>query len=217
MPRCIIFVGPPGSGKGTQAEKLSKRLNIPIVSTGDMIRSIRKGGKEGEGLRKILNEILLYLKEKGYPEGDYTIDDLFKLYDEGKFWPDIIIAELVKRRIMKEDCRSGFILDGFPRTINQAEMLDKVIKEGDMDIQLTVIELKVPKEECIRRILHKRAREEKRSDDRPETIEKRFSEYENKTVPMIEYYRKKGLVITIDGVGDIEEIHKRILTALGIE
>ncbi len=207
MKSCIIFIGPPGSGKGTQAKLLSKRLGIPVISTGDIIRNIMRNDELGKRYREILERVLAKLNKRGKK---VTMDYLFNLYNEGKYWPDEVVAELLIERISHDDCKNGFILDGYPRTSEQARILDELLKTTSNQVNLVVIYLKVPKEECIERILVKRRAEEKRSDDKREVIEKRFEEYERKTKDVLNYYRNRGFVIDIDGVGSIEKIHERI-------
>jgi len=204
-------MGPPGSGKGTQAKLLANKLGIPIISTGDIIRNIMRDDEIGNKYKTSLKKVLEQLAIKGKK---ISIEHLFHLYNQGKYWPDEVIAGLIKERISNEDCKKGFILDGYPRTIEQAKILDELLKSSKNQYDLIVIHLDVPKEECIERILVKRKVQEKRSDDRKEIIEERFKEYENKTIPVLKYYEKLSKVVHINGVGLIEEIHEKILKKL---
>ncbi len=211
MKPCIIFIGPPGSGKGTQAKLLSDKLGIPYISTGEIIRSIMRGDEVGKKYRESLQRVLENLRNEGK---DMSMDYLFQLYNQGKYWPDEVIAGLIKERVSEKDCERGFILDGYPRTIEQAKILNKLLRSIKNHFELIVIHLDVPKDECIKRILVKRKAEEKRSDDRRDIVEERFREYENKTMPVLEYYKKLGKVIDINGVGSIKEIHEKIINKL---
>lgn len=183
----IILFGPPGAGKGTQAKRLSERYNIPHISTGDIFREhLRKKTELGRKIEE-------YVKS-------------------GKLVPDEIVIEIVKERLSRDDVRRGFILDGFPRTVKQAEALDEILAELNMPLT-AVIELKVPEEEAIKRILI-RARLEGRFDDKLCTMKRRFREYEEKSKPVLDYYRGKGLLLEIDGARSIEEVFESIVNAL---
>jgi len=179
----IILLGPPGAGKGTQAEKLSKKFDIPHISTGDIFREQKEKQTE---LGKLIA----------------------KYIDKGLLVPDDIVIQIIRERLAKADCRKGFILDGFPRTIRQAEALDKILSEiGDaIDI---VIFIDVSEEELTRRLLARG-----RGDDKLCKIKKRFREYKEKTTKLIDYYREKGLLETINGNGSIEEVFNSILNVL---
>ena len=225
---CLLFIGPPGSGKGTQAARVSRHFNIPTISTGELIRAVidEESAKEKEHLRKVfgedykdkirkcLEETLRELKSEGYPEGKLTIHDIKKLHDSGHLVPDIIVARLIEKCIKVIDCKRGFILDGFPRTIKQAELLDEILSKVEQ-VKVIAIELLVPKEECWRRIWTKRRHEEKeRSDQTKDVFEGRWKIYETETKPLVEYYSKRNALISIDGMGTIEEVSNRILNAL---
>ncbi len=210
----LIFLGPPGSGKGTQAKMLVDKYGIPQISTGDILR---EAVKEGTPLGK----------------------EAKKYMDEGKLVPDEVVVGIVRERLKEPDCTKGFILDGFPRTIPQAEALDKTLQKMGKGID-HVLSLEVDKEELVRRLSGRRTCKKcgamyhiifdppkkdgicdrcggelyQRDDDKEETIRERLRVYEEQTAPLIEYYRKKGLLRPIDGVGKIEEIFARITEAI---
>ena len=184
MGKRLVFLGPPGSGKGTQATFVAEREGIPAISTGEMLREAVDAGTP------------LGLKVKDVLAG-------------GKLVDDALMASLVRERLDREDAREGFLLDGYPRTIAQAEALDKILEDvgGELD---AVVFIDVPKEELVRRAL-----ERKRKDDTPEVIEERLAVYGNKTAPLIGYYKDRGLLKTIDGNRSIEEVTSMIEEALG--
>ncbi|MEO0143750.1 MAG: adenylate kinase [candidate division WOR-3 bacterium] len=171
----IIFLGPPGAGKGTQAEIISKKYNIKKISTGDILRSEMENGTE---LGKIAKQYM----------------------EKGELVPDEIMIKIIENHIKN---LNSFILDGFPRTLNQALELEKITKIDK------VIYINVPDEEIKNRLL-KRGR----LDDKPEVIENRIKVYREQTQVLIDYYKKKGILYEIDGMGSIEEISKRIESVL---
>ena len=181
----IILFGPPGAGKGTQAEKLISRFNIPHLSTGNIFRS------------NIKNQTPLGKKVKA-------------ILDDGKLVPDETVVEIVTDELQKNEYQKGVVLDGFPRTVNQATALDQFFSDNGSRIDAFVT-LSVPEEELISRIL---SRGEGRSDDTPEKIKTRLQVYRNETKPVLNHYKKQNLVKVIDGVGSIDEIFDRILKAL---
>jgi adenylate kinase len=184
----IILFGPPGSGKGTQSKYIVDENHLTHISTGDLLRL--------ETARKT------------------TLGQEVKKYiDKGHLVPDKTILEIVKSRIEKELNTPGFVFDGFPRTIPQAEELDKILTELNLDIKV-VLYLYVPNEEIIER-LKKRAEISGRKDDASiDTISNRIAVYQETTSPLIEYYKKQGKTVEINGVGSIEEIAKHIRQAL---
>jgi adenylate kinase len=183
----IVFLGPPGSGKGTQARLLGQRAGVPAISTGDMLReAVRLGTPLGVRARGIM--------EAGELVGD-----------------DVVIG-LIRERVSAPDARKGFLLDGFPRTIEQARALDRLL-EGNGEALDGVINLLVPEQTLTERMLG-RAAEEGRSDDRPQTVAERLRVYREKTAPLVEHYRKRGLLSDVDGSGEIREIAARIDRAL---
>jgi adenylate kinase len=169
------MIAPPGAGKGTQAERLSDRYDHPHVETGDIIRTAIK------------NETTAGQKAKKY-------------VDKGKLVPDEVVVELIEERIERPDCRQGFILDGFPRTLPQAEALDEMMDNHDLSLD-AVLHLDVSDEEVTERLLDRG-----RDDDTPEAIDQRLEEYRNKTAPLIDYYSEQGLLVEVDGEQSIEEV-----------
>lgn len=181
----IILFGPPGAGKGTQAKKIKAHFNIPHLSTGNIFRyNIKNQTELGKKVKSIL--------------------------DAGELVPDETVVALVVDELKKPEYEDGYILDGFPRTVAQAESLDSFLakKDDSIDAFVTLI---VPEQELIERIL---SREEGRSDDTPEKIKKRLEVYREETEPVFKHYQKQGAVIEIDGVGSVEEIFRRIKKAL---
>jgi adenylate kinase len=179
----IILFGPPGAGKGTQGSLLSKRTGLPKVATGDLIRTAMRERTE------------LGRKAKSY-------------YDQGLLVPDGIIVNLIRELLASPDVGDGLIMDGFPRTPTQAEAVDAALAQRGADVN-AVLSLNVPEKELIRR-LSGRAREEGRSDDTPEAIQRRLDVYRKETAPVMAHYRARGVVHEIDGTGSVEEIAARI-------
>ena len=212
----IILLGAPGAGKGTQAETLMNLYNIPSISTGNILRD------------QIAKGTILGKKAKEY-------------IDLGQLVPDLFVIELIKSRITETDCNSGMILDGFPRTIAQAEALDPMMKELDKKIDY-VIDVKVPHSVIVERMagrtvcpacgasFHNRNKIEKvegicdfcgtelqqRVDDKEETVRKRLEVYTSQTEPLIEYYGRQGKLLELDGLGTVEEVRQRLKDALGV-
>lgn len=210
----LLIMGPPGAGKGTQAEMLVKELNITHISTGDMFRAAIKEGTE------------MGKKAKEY-------------MDKGQLVPDEVVVGMVKDRLSQPDCKNGFLLDGFPRTVAQAEALDATLKE--MGIKLDgVINIEVPREKLVARLTGRRVCKScgssyhvvfnppqkegvcdncggelyQRSDDNEETVSSRLDVYEKQTQPLIEYYQKRGLLININGDQEINKVLQDILAAV---
>jgi len=179
----IILFGPPGCGKGTQAIFISESLSIPHLSTGDMLRSAVSSGSE------------IGLKAKN-------------IMESGGLVSDQIVLSIVEERIAKDDCKKGFILDGFPRTVNQAEKLDLLLSTNNkLDY---VLRIKVDEEEIIKRLID-RARE----DDKPDIIKNRFKTYNLETQPLIPFYKERKILFNIDGMQEIEKVSEDIKKVIG--
>lgn len=179
----IILFGPPGCGKGTQATFISESLSIPHLSTGDMLRSAVSSGSE------------IGLKAKN-------------IMESGGLVSDQIVLSIVEERIAKDDCEKGFILDGFPRTLNQAEKLDLLLSANNkLDF---VLRIKVDEEEIIKRLID-RARE----DDKPDIIKNRFKSYNSETQPLIPFYEERKILFNIDGMQEIEKVSEDIKKVIG--
>ncbi len=211
----IIMLGAPGAGKGTQAKKIADRYGIPHISTGDIFRANIKEGTE------------LGRKAKSY-------------MDAGNLVPDSLTLELVMDRIHQPDCENGYVFDGFPRTIPQAEALEKALKEDGQSIDFA-IDIEVPDEHIVTRMGGRRActgcgatyhtvfappKTEGvcdrcggeltiRDDDKPETVQKRLGVYHQQTQPLIDFYQDKGCLVQVDGTKDVEEVFQNIRAILG--
>lgn len=179
----IVFIGPPGVGKGTQAQRLIGRLNIAHLSTGDMLRQARTEKTD------------LGLEAETYMAA-------------GKLVPDDLMLKLIGRRLDEPDCQNGYLLDGFPRTLVQAEALDEILARRHTPLGLA-LELTADTEELVER-LSARGRE----DDKPEIVRRRLEEYQRQTAPMCDYYRQQGLLESVDGQGTPQEVFDRIKTLL---
>jgi adenylate kinase len=177
----LVLVGPPGAGKGTQAAALSEKLAVPHISSGDLFRA------------NIGEATPLGQKAKSY-------------LDAGELVPDEITNEMVRDRLGKPDAREGFVLDGFPRTTPQAEVLSGILGENGMELS-AVLQFDVPADELVNRMLARG-----RSDDTEEVIRRRLAIYASETEPLLRYYR--DLLITIDAVGSVDDITARALEAL---
>lgn len=202
----MVFVGPPGAGKGTQAKTICSKYAIPQISTGDMLR---------EG------------KAKG------TLDpELVKIMASGGLVPDSAVIALIEQRTQKDDAKSGFLLDGFPRTVPQAEALNGLLVGRGQSLNV-VVALDVPKEllmerACLRRtdkrtgqIYHLKYKPpppdadlEHRADDHEDVVRNRIETYEKMTADLLPFYEKSGLLERVDGVGDVEEVTRRVLAAI---
>ncbi len=184
----LILLGAPGSGKGTQGEMLVKHFGIPKVSTGDALRTAVKAGTA------------LGIEAK-------------KIMDEGGLVADSIVIGIVEERLGHPDIGRGCILDGFPRNTAQAEVLDQMLVRLQLPPVDYAIHLHVSDEEIVRRLLD-RAQKEGRTDDKEEVIRHRIDVYNQETAPLLDFYRKQGKVVTVKGVGGMQEIFDRIVSAL---
>lgn len=211
----LVLLGPPGAGKGTQAVKISEKYRIPHISTGDIFR---KNVKEGTLLGKKAKEYM----------------------DKGELVPDELVVELVKDRLNEDDCREGFLLDGFPRTVFQAEELDKYLKDKGIAVD-KVIDIDVDEDVLLERMIGRRVCRQcgspyhvknmppkkegvcdicggevyQRADDTEETVRNRFLVYQKQTKPLIEYYEKAGNIVHIEGTGGLDTVFESIVSALG--
>lgn len=187
----LILFGPPGAGKGTQAEAISETFSLPHIATGDIFRN------------NVKNETDLGRQAKKY-------------MDKGELVPDDVVIAMVKERISRGDAADGFLLDGFPRTVSQAEALDEALSADGTSID-AVLRLLVDDEELTARML-KRAEEQGRSDDTREVVETRLRVYRDETEPLVDRYRRQGVLHEIDGKGSIDAVRERVLeTIRGLE
>lgn len=210
----LVFLGAPGVGKGTQAERIAARFHHPKISTGDILR---------EAVR---NKTPLGLEAKA-------------CMDQGKLVPDAVVIGIVKEKLAEPSCAGGFLLDGFPRTVKQAEELTVMLEAQRQQLD-RVLNFAVPREEVVRRLSGRRSCPKcravfhvdsappkragvcdrcgaeliQRSDDRKETVEARLSVYENQTAPLIAYYRQRDVLSELDGGGAIDEVYERLLELL---
>ena len=211
----IIMLGAPGAGKGTQAKKIADKYGIPHISTGDIFRANIKGGTE------------LGMKAKSY-------------MDQGQLVPDDVTIGMLLDRISEADCADGYVLDGFPRTIPQAESLTKALESRGEKMEYA-IDVDVPDANIVSRMSGRRAclacgatyhvvtippKQEdicdgcgetlvQREDDKPETVQKRLTVYHDQTQPLIEYYKQAGILVTVDGTKDLNDVFADIVSVLG--
>ena len=185
----LLIMGPPGAGKGTQAKYVAEHFGIPAISTGDIFRSNVSQGTE------------LGLEAKRY-------------MDAGEYVPDEITNRMVRNRIDEADADPGFLLDGYPRTLAQVEELDGMVAFTGHSLDAVVV-LTVDPEELVQRLL-RRAQEEGRADDTEEVIRRRQELYAEQTEPLIEVYRDRGILVELDGMGEVDEVTQRIFAALDV-
>lgn len=217
MKKELILVGPPASGKGTQTKRLAEETNLPHVDTGSLIRAAMKSGSEAGNIAK------------GYVE-------------KGELVPVEIVARIIKERLQEDDCKNGFILDGFPRSLEQAYILDDILKEidGDSEVKPKVVYFDIPIDNLIERIINRRScptcgaifniktmpiKKEgycdyceaalvTRADDTKEVAEARFNTYFTQTAPLIDFYDKRGELVKIDATGTIDEVYAKLKEAV---
>ncbi len=211
----LVILGAPGAGKGTQAQRLAAQEQIPHISTGDILReSVKRGTPLG-------------LQAKGY-------------MDAGKLVPDEVVIGLVREKLTSPECARGYILDGFPRTVAQAEALDRIFRETRSPGLDHVVSFDVPQEEIVRRLSGRRScarcqtvyhiehdppkqegvcdkcggRLVQRADDKPETVLARLRVFDQQTRPLVEYYQKRGLLQRVDATASIDQVYARLLAAV---
>ncbi len=185
----IVLLGPPGSGKGTQAALLVERLGVPHISTGALLRNAAKRGTE------------LGLKAKA-------------LTDKGELVPDELISDMIKERLSRADVANGFILDGYPRNLAQAKSLDALLESMGQPVEEAIL-IDLDAERIIKRIA-KRAKEEGRADDTEETVRNRLQVYAEQTEPVADYYAERGLLTKVLGEGGVDEIFQRLVSILNL-
>ena len=183
----MVIMGPPGAGKGTQATVIATTMGVPHVSTGDLFRA-----NVGEGTE-------LGLEAKRY-------------MDAGEYVPDSVTNGMVRDRITQPDCHPGFLLDGYPRTLEQVNELDMMLASASQSLD-RVIELTVDTDEVVERLL-KRAQEQGRADDTAEVIRRRLDVYAEQTAPLTAVYAGRNILVRVDGLGEIADVTRRILAAL---
>lgn len=183
----LVLLGAPGSGKGTQAERLKAHLQVPHVSTGDLLRAeVAAGSALGLEAREIMAR--------------------------GEFVSDAILLGMLEDRFSRDDTRGGFILDGYPRNLAQADALDAMLERMDQPMDACV-QLQVPVELLVERLAG-RASAQGRADDSPEAVRKRQQVYNDQTAPVIEFYRQRGTLTVVDGVGSLDDVFTRIIEAI---
>jgi adenylate kinase len=188
VPLDIVILGPPGAGKGTQGKLVAAEEGIPHINTGDMFRAeCAAGTKLGERVKAIL--------------------------DNGDLVPDNVTIEVVRARLGQDDTENGFVLDGFPRTLTQAEALDRVLAELDRGELCAVLDFHVSDEIALQRLLG-RARIEGRSDDTPDKIQHRLDVYHEQTEPLVDYYRTRGLLVGIHADQTVEQVFAEVQQVL---
>ena len=212
MTKAFIFLGPPGCGKGTQTDLLSKELNLPHIDTGALLRKNIKDGTQ------------IGVVAKGY-------------IDKGQLVPIEVVSEVIKNRLMEDDCKSGYILDGYPRSLEQASALDKIVEELKQDVDITAIYFDIPTEVLVERLVNRRSCPKcgkiynlktsapkiegkcdvcgveliQRKDDTEETAYLRFKTYENETHPLLDFYTKRGILKKLNANQPIEKVWEDLL------
>jgi adenylate kinase len=188
VPLNIVILGPPGAGKGTQGKLIAKDAEIPHVNTGDIFRAECAAGTElGNKVKSII--------------------------DAGDLVPDELTSEIVRARLQQDDTSRGFVLDGFPRTLAQAEALDRALAESDRGDLSVVLDFEVPDEMAVERLLG-RASVEGRSDDAPDKVQHRLDVYHQQTEPLVEYYRARDLLVPIQAAASVEDVFSEVQQVL---
>jgi adenylate kinase len=183
----LLIMGPPGAGKGTQAVVVASALGVPHISTGDIFRAnVSAGTPLGEEAQRYM--------------------------DAGEYVPDSITNAMVRDRISHDDCNPGFLLDGYPRTLEQVNELDMMLESDGRRLD-RVVELTVDTEEVVGRLL-KRAQDQGRADDTADVIRRRLEVYFEQTAPLVAVYRARGILVDVDGMGEVAQVSERILSAL---
>jgi adenylate kinase len=185
----VVLMGPPGAGKGTHSDLLAEKLGVPVISTGDIFRAQ-----------------VAAATELGRQAQDYL--------NAGEYVPDEVTNAMVRERLAADDCQPGFLLDGYPRTLDQAAVLDDLLTAQGRDL-VAVVVLRVESEHLVRRLL-RRAEIEHRSDDTEEVIRRRLQVYADQTVPLISLYGGRELLHEVDGNGDIDEVREQVLQVVGM-
>jgi adenylate kinase len=183
----LLIMGPPGAGKGTQAQRISEHYKIPAISTGDIFRAMKTADTP-------------------------LAQQLHAIMESGGYVSDEITIAIVAERLTQPDCAGGFLLDGYPRTLQQVKALDDFLGAGGKELD-AVITLLADVDELVSRLL-RRAQIEGRADDTVDTIRRRLAIYANETEPLLEVYRERGLLIEVDGLGPIDEVSARLFAAL---
>ena len=185
----LILLGPPGAGKGTQAARLASRLGVPAISTGDIFRAnVSEGTELGQLAQKYM--------------------------DAGEYVPDEVTNQMVAARLSEPDAEAGFLLDGYPRTEAQVDELDSILEANGHRLS-HVVELTADTDEVVARLLN-RAKEQGRADDTESVIRRRLDVYAEQTAPLVRIYADRGLLVQVDGMGEVDEVTARLTDALGV-
>ncbi len=183
----LLLMGPPGAGKGTQAAAIAERFGVPAISTGDIFRAnVARQSELGRTAQRYM--------------------------DAGEYVPDEVTNAMVAQRLSDTDCADGFLLDGYPRTLQQVDELDAILERDGVALSAVVL-LEADPEELVRRLL-RRALDQGRADDTDEVIRRRLEVYASETAPLAAQYAERGLLATVDGLGPVTEVAERILAAL---
>jgi adenylate kinase len=185
----ILIMGPPGAGKGTQATAIADHYGVPAISTGDIFRAnVAARTALGETARRYM--------------------------EAGEYVPDDVTNQMVRGRLSEDDCRTGFLLDGYPRTLDQVAWLDKVLADFGVALD-AVVALAVAEDELVRRLV-RRAEIDQRADDTEEVIRRRQQVYAEETTPLLTEYESRGLLVSVEGTGTQDEVAARVFEALGL-